>query len=118
MLAPALPFESRMSGDRSRRTVLIRSSLAVERESSPETAKRAYYRAPNWHNPYPPFSLCVTGEDKVTRFDLIVAGKAGFHEGLVARFAVLEVSETPTARRGVLFCILDHKLNVRWGAGY
>ena len=64
------------------------------------------------------FSLCVTGEDKVARFDLIVAGKAGFHECLVGRFAVLEVSETPTARCGVLFCVLDHKLNVRWGAGY
>jgi hypothetical protein len=45
--------------------------------------------------------LCVTGEDKVARFDLIVAGEAGFHEHLVARrFAILEVSETPTARRG------------------
>ena len=63
-------------------------------------------------------SLCVTGEDKVARFDLIVAGEAGFHERLVARFAVLEVSETPTARCGVLFCVLDHELNVRWGAGY
>jgi hypothetical protein len=64
------------------------------------------------------FSLCVTGEDKVARFDLIVAGEAGFHERLVGRFAVLEVSEAPTARCGVLFCVLDHKLNVRWGAGY
>src|SRR5262252_4619864 len=64
------------------------------------------------------YSLCVTREDKVARFDLIVAGKAGFHERLVARFAVLEVSGTPTARCGVLFCFLDHKLNVRWGAGY
>jgi hypothetical protein len=64
------------------------------------------------------FSLCVTGEDKVARFDLIVAGEAGFHERLVARFTILEVSETPTARCGVLFCVLDHKLNVRWGAGY
>src|SRR5215831_11404343 len=53
------------------------------------------------------FSFCVTGEDKVARFDLIVAGKAGFHECLVARFAVLEVSETPTARCGILFCVLD-----------
>src|SRR6516164_7865308 len=63
--------------------------------------------------------LCVTGEDKVARFDLIVAGEAGFHERLVARrFTVLEVSETPTARCGVLFCVLDHKLNVCWGTGY
>ena len=29
-------------------------------------------------------SFCVTGEDKVARFDLIVAGEAGFHERLVA----------------------------------
>src|SRR6516225_1205783 len=63
-------------------------------------------------------SLCVTGEDKVARFGLIVAGEAGFHERSVGRFAVLEVSETPTASRGVLLCILDHKLNVRWSAGY
>jgi hypothetical protein len=49
-------------------------------------------------------SLCVTGEDKVARFDLIVAGEAGFHERIVARrFAVLEVTETPAARCGVLF---------------
>jgi len=26
------------------------------------------------------FSLCVTGEDQIARFDLIVAGEAGFHE--------------------------------------
>src|SRR6516225_4663012 len=63
-------------------------------------------------------SLCVTGEDKVARFGLIVAGEAGFHESSVGSFAVLEVSETPTASRGVLLCILDHKLNVRWSAGY
>jgi hypothetical protein len=31
--------------------------------------------------------LCVTGEDKVARFDLIVAGEAGLHERLVGRFA-------------------------------
>src|SRR6516165_7893977 len=64
------------------------------------------------------FSGRVTGEDKVPRFDLIVAGEAGLHHRLITRFAVLEVGETPTARRGVFFCILDHKLNVRGGAGY
>jgi hypothetical protein len=64
------------------------------------------------------FSWCVTGEDKVARFNLIVAGEAGLHERLFARFAVLEVSETPTARCGVFLCVLDHKLNVRRGAGY
>jgi hypothetical protein len=41
------------------------------------------------------FSLCVTGEDKVARFDLIVAGEAGFHERLVARFSVLESERNP-----------------------
>ena len=64
------------------------------------------------------FLWCVTSEDKVARFGLIVAGKAGLHERRGGRFAVLEVSKTPTASRGVLFCIFDHKLNVRWGAGY
>jgi hypothetical protein len=62
--------------------------------------------------------LCVPGEDKVARFDLIVAEEAGLHQRLVARFAVLEVSEAPTARCGVLFLVLDHKLNVRWAARY
>jgi hypothetical protein len=47
--------------------------------------------------------LRVTGEYKVARFDLIVAGEASFHERLVARFVILEVSETPTARCGVPF---------------
>jgi hypothetical protein len=60
-------------------------------------------------------SLRVTGEDKVARFDLIVAGGAGFLERLVARFAVLEVSETPTARAMVTAEFLgglavDHQL--------
>ena len=63
--------------------------------------------------------MCVTGEDEVARLGLIVAGEAGFHERLVGRrFAVLEVSETPTASCGVPFCVFDHKLNVRWGAGH
>ena len=62
-------------------------------------------------------SGCVPGEDKVASFGLIVAGKAGTHKRLVARFAVFEVSEPPTARHGVLFRVLDHKLNVRGGAG-
>src|SRR5262250_926362 len=48
-------------------------------------------------------SGCVPGEDKVASFGLIVAGKAGTHKRLVARFAVFEVSEPPTARHGVLF---------------
>jgi hypothetical protein len=46
-----------------------------------------------------------------------VAGEAGIHQRLVARFAVFEVSEGPTARLGVLFRVLDHKLNVRGAAG-
>ena len=43
------------------------------------------------------------GEDKVASFGLRVAGKAGFEQGLVARFAVIvEMSKPPAARRGVL----------------
>jgi hypothetical protein len=57
------------------------------------------------------------GEDKIASFGLIVAGEAGIHQRLVARFAVFEVSERPAARLGVLFRVLDHKLNVRGGAG-
>src|SRR6266849_5640872 len=62
-------------------------------------------------------SRCVTCEDKVASFGLVVAGEAGIHKRLVARFAVFEVSEPPAARRGVLFGFLDHELNVRGGAG-
>ena len=48
--------------------------------------------------------LGVTSEDKVPRFDLIMAGETGFHEHLVVRrFAVLEVSEPPAARGGIFF---------------
>src|SRR5216683_2396195 len=60
---------------------------------------------------------CVTGEDKVTSFGLIVTREASFHQSLVARFAVFEVSEPPASRRGVLCGVLDHKLNVRGRAG-
>jgi hypothetical protein len=52
------------------------------------------------------------GEDKVARFDLIV--------GRTPRRQICRPgrSETPTARCGVLFCGLDHKLNVCWDARY
>src|SRR5438876_12097351 len=59
----------------------------------------------------------VTGEDEVASLGLLVAGKAGLHERLVARFAVHEVSESPAARRGVLCRVLDHELNVRGRPG-
>jgi hypothetical protein len=36
---------------------------------------------------------------------------------LVARFSVLKVTELPAARRGVLFGVLDHKLNIYGGPG-
>src|SRR5690348_12217959 len=62
-------------------------------------------------------SRCVTGEDKVASFALIVAREAGIHQRLIARLAVLEVSERPAARVGVLFRVLDHKLNIRGSAG-
>jgi len=41
-------------------------------------------------------------EDKVAIFGRFVAGEAGFVQRLVARFAVLKVTEPPSARRGVL----------------
>ena len=61
-------------------------------------------------------SRCVMGEDEIASFGLIVAGEAGIHQRLVARFAVFEVSERPAARLGVLFRVLDHKLNIRGSA--
>src|SRR6185369_9507692 len=65
------------------------------------------------------FSRCVTREDKVSSFRLLVAGEAGLHHRLVGRrFAVLEVTEPPPAGRRVLPCILDHELDVRGGAGH
>src|SRR5262249_53185752 len=65
-----------------------------------------------------PLSRCVPGENQVASFGLIVTGKACFHKRLVARLTVLEMSESPAACRGVLFRVLDHKLNIRGGAGY
>ena len=54
-------------------------------------------------------------EDKVAR-SLRVAGEAGFHQSVVANRAVfVEMTEDPAARRGVLFGVLDHKLDVRGG---
>ena len=46
-----------------------------------------------------------------------MAGEAAIHECRVGGFAVCEVTEPPAACRGVLFRILDHKLNVRGDAG-
>jgi hypothetical protein len=43
------------------------------------------------------------GEDEVVILGELVAGKAPFVRRLVGRFAILEVSESPAARRGVLF---------------
>ena len=42
-------------------------------------------------------------EDKVPGFDRLVTGVAGFEQRLVGRFAILELSEPPAARRGVFF---------------
>ena len=41
------------------------------------------------------------GEDKVASFDRLVAGEAGFERRRGVRFAVFELSESPTTRRGV-----------------
>ena len=48
-----------------------------------------------------PYLGCVLCEDKVASFDRLVAGEAGFELRVVVRFSVLELSETPAARRGV-----------------
>jgi hypothetical protein len=45
---------------------------------------------------------CVTGEDKVARFDGLVAGKAGVGHNPGGGFAVIKLSEPPTAGRVVL----------------
>src|SRR5438270_2993742 len=60
----------------------------------------------------------VVSEDKVRRFALFVAWEAATHKCRVARFAICsEVTEPPATGRGVLGGVLDHKLNVRGGAG-
>src|ERR1700679_2511717 len=60
---------------------------------------------------------CVTREDKITR-GLCVAGSAGFHLRLGARFAIWgEAPEAPAARRCILFRVLDLELNVGGRAG-
>jgi hypothetical protein len=54
----------------------------------------------------------ITREDEVAIFGRQVAGVAGFVQCLVASFAVREVGESPAARRGVLFRVLDHELDI------
>jgi hypothetical protein len=50
---------------------------------------------------WPSVSGCILGEDEVAG-SFRVAGGAGFEQRLVARFTVfVEVSEAPSARRGV-----------------
>ena len=56
------------------------------------------------------------GEDIVAIFRRRVTGKAGLVQCLVARLSAFKVSEPPTARCGVLFCILDHELNIHRGS--
>ena len=46
-------------------------------------------------------SRCVTVEDKVTGIGDLVAGKAGVVHRLAGRFALVKLSEPPTAGRGV-----------------
>ena len=58
------------------------------------------------------------GENKVASFDRQVAGEAGFEICFVVRFAAFELSEPPSARRGVSFRVLDHKLNIRGISGH
>src|SRR5580698_5750796 len=54
----------------------------------------------------------VAGEDIVAIFRRRVAGEAGLVQRLVARLSVLKVSEPPAGRRGVLFGVLNHELNI------
>src|SRR5262245_17436455 len=56
-------------------------------------------------------STRITVEDKVARFDDLVAGKAGVVRRLAGGFAVVELSETPAARGGVFARVLDHELH-------
>jgi putative iron-dependent peroxidase len=57
-------------------------------------------------------------EDKVASFDRLVAGKAGFEQRRVRRFAVFELSKPPATGRDIFFRVFDHKLNVRGGSGH
>ncbi len=56
-------------------------------------------------------------EDQVGRLSLEVAGEAAFHRRGFRGFTVYEGGEPPTASRGVLRGVFDHKLNVRGFAG-
>src|SRR5580700_10829800 len=58
-------------------------------------------------------SRCVPSENIVSIFTGLVAGPALFVRRQVAGFAVRKVGESPAARRGVLFRVLDHELNVQ-----
>src|SRR6266478_3700325 len=60
---------------------------------------------------------CVLRENEVASFGRLVAGEAGFVQCFVGRFAVLKVTESPAARRGVLFRVLDHNLRILGGPG-
>src|SRR5271165_5119721 len=66
----------------------------------------------------PSYSRCIMSEDKVASFDRLVAGKAGFEQRRVRRFAVFELSKPPATGRGIFFRVFDHKLNVRGGSGH
>src|SRR5690349_13013998 len=56
------------------------------------------------------FSGGIAGKDAVARLHELVARKAGVEHLLVGGFAVLEVSESPAARRGVFPRVLEHEL--------
>ena len=56
-------------------------------------------------------------EDKVVVFGRYVAVEAGFHQRLVAWFAVGKVAKTPAARCGVLLRVFHHELHVHARAG-
>ena len=51
------------------------------------------------------------GEDKIARFDSLMAGEAALKHRFAGRQTFVELCEPPTARGGIFFGFLDHELN-------
>src|SRR5215472_2059096 len=61
---------------------------------------------------------CVMGENEIVIFGWYMADEAGFHQLLVARFAIGKITKTPVAGGGILFGVFDHELHVYARARY